>query len=157
MGHIEPGRPSGRSKAALIAALASAFAGAGPTVEAAPLWQMDFLISFNPAKEFGRGVRWIKRPPNSQIFAHYPEGAFRDHVSGVATLECAATTQGGFEHCTVVEEKPEDAGFADASRKVLALYQFGPVDKLKPEHAGKRVKVAIVWTTRRNLTREVRP
>ena len=78
-------------------------------------------------------------------------------MSGVATLECAATTQGGFEDCTVVEEKPEDAGFAEASRKVLALYQFGPTDKLKPEHIGKRVKVAIVWTTRRNLTREVRP
>ena len=45
----------------------------------------------------------------------------------------------------------------DVQRKVLALYQVGPVDKLKPEHAGKRVKIAMVWTTRRNLTREVRP
>ena len=155
MGHIEPGRPSGRPQKALIAGLA--IAAVGLPVEASPLWQMDFLISFNPAKEVGRGVRWIRRPANSQIFALYPEAAFRDHLSGVATLECAATGLGGFEDCTVVEEKPEDAGFAVASRKVLALYQFGPVDKLKLEHAGKRVKVAIVWTTRRNLTREVRP
>lgn len=158
MGHFEPCRPTGRPPKALIAALAAiGVASAGAAAEAAPLWQMDFLISFNPAKAFGRGVRWIKRPPNSQIFAHYPEGAFRDHVSGVATLECAATAQGGFEDCTVVEEKPEDSGFAEASRKVLALYQFGPVDKIKPEIVGKRVKVAIVWSTRRNLTRETRP
>ncbi len=158
MGHFEPGRPSGRPQKALIAALAAlGVAGAALAAHAAPLWQMDYLISFNPAKEFGRGIRWIKRPPNSQIFALYPEGAFRDHLSGATTLECAATARGGFEDCTIIEEKPEGAGFAEASRKVLELYQFGPVEKIKPEMVGKRVKVAIVWSTRRNLTREVRP
>lgn len=154
MGHIEPRRPSGRQKAALIAALASALGGAA---QAAPLWQMDFLISFNPAKEFGRGVRWIKRPPNSQIFALYPTAAFRDHISGVTTLDCAATAEGRFADCSIVEEKPENSGFADASRKALALYQFGPLDRIGSDITGKRVKIAIVWSTRRNLTREVRP
>jgi len=157
MGYVEPGRPSGRSPHALIGVLAFAMAAVGASAQAAPLWQMDYLISFNPAKEFGRGVRWVKRPPTSQIFALYPKDAFRDHVSGVTTLECAATAEGGFADCTVVEEKPENAGFADATRGVLALYQFGPADKITPEIVGKRVKIAVVWSTRRNLTRETRP
>ena len=74
-----------------------------------------------------------------------------------STTVKAATAQGGFEDCTVVEEKPEAEGFADATRKVLDLYRFGPTDRITPEMVGKRVKVAVVWSTRRNLTREVRP
>lgn len=160
MGHFEPRRSTGRPAKALIGALAGVCALAALTataVQAAPLWQMDYLISFNPAKEFGRGIRWIKRPASSEIFKLYPEAAFDKHLSGVTTLDCAATAQGGFEDCTVVEEKPEAEGFADATRKVLELYRFGPVERITPEMVGKRVKVAVVWSTRRNLTREVRP
>lgn len=157
MGHVEPGRPSGRSPQTLIAAAVALALLAPAATQAAPTWEKQFVLGLTMSKELGRGIRWTKRPPNSAVFALYPEAAFRDHVSGVSLLECTTTARGTLTDCTVIEEKPEGQGFAQASLAVLALYEFGPLDHLTPEMVGRRVKAPIIWGTKRNSTREVRP
>jgi hypothetical protein len=157
LGHFEPGCSTGRSAQALAVLLALAGVTAAAPAQAAPTWEKQFILSLTPSKEFGRGIRWIERPPDSAVFALYPEAAFEARVSGATTLECTSTIEGRFSDCSVVEEKPEAQGFAEASTAVLALYRFGPVARIKPEMAGKRVKIAVIWQVHRNTSREVRP
>jgi hypothetical protein len=140
--------------AGLFAAAALAWASAA---SAAPTWEKQFIFSLSPSKEFGRGIRWTERPPDSAVFALYPDAAFRGHVSGATTLECTSTPDGRLADCVTVEEKPEAQGFAEASRAVIALYRFGPPERLTPEMAGRRIKVAVIWQVHRNTSREVRP
>ena len=128
----------------------------GPA-QGAPTWEMTFTLGTTPSKEFGRGVRWTRIPSDSEVFALFPKAAFEERISGVTLLECVATADGRLTDCAVVEEKPEGKGFAQASVAVISLYQFGPRDRITAEMIGRKVKAPIVWTTKRNRTREVRP
>ncbi|MBX7247833.1 MAG: hypothetical protein K1X35_02155 [Caulobacteraceae bacterium] len=158
MGYLFTGGSTGRSSARALAGLAAlGLAAAAAVAEAAPTWEKQFILSLTPSKEFGRGIRWIERPPDSAVFALFPEQAFRDHVSGATTLECTSTLEGRLVDCSILEEKPEGHGFADASKGVMALYRFGPLDRLTPEMAGRRIKIAVIWQVHRNTSREVRP
>jgi len=150
LGHLEPGRAAGA--AAAVALILSAGAAV-----AAPTWEMTFTLGTSPSSQLGPGVRWTKRPNDSEIFALFPKEAFEQRLSGVTLLECVATAEGTFADCAVVEEKPEGKGFAQASIAVMALYRFGPAERLKGEVVGKKVRLPIVWTTRRNRDRIVRP
>lgn len=145
-------RPPGpRLAVALAAALL-----AGPAA-AAPTWEMTFTLGMSPSAELGRGIRWTRKPSDPEVFALFPKDAFKARLSGVTLLECVTTAEGKLAGCAVVEEKPEGMGFAQASIAVLAMYEFGPRDRIKPEMVGRKLKAPIVWTTKRNKTREVRP
>jgi hypothetical protein len=124
---------------------------------AAPTWEKTFTIGTSPASILARGIRWVKKPNDSDIFARFPEAAFRERLSGVTLLECTATATGKLADCAIVEEVPEGKGFAAASIAVMDLYEFGPRDRITPEIVGRKVRVPIIWTTKRNSTREVRP
>lgn len=149
---------STKQKAWVVAGLAgAALLGAAAAAMAAPTWEKQFIFSFSPSSELGRGMRWVRRPSDKQVFDLYPQSAFEARVSGATTLECLSTIEGRLVDCTVVEELPADQGFADASKAVLEMYRFGPTDRIKAEMVGKRHKIAIIFQTRRNMTREVRP
>jgi len=140
--------------------IAGGLAGAlvlGGAAVAKPTWEMTFTIGASPSTTLGRGMRWSKRPPDSAIFAHYPQAAFEERLSGVTLLECAATAEGRLADCTVVEEKPEGKGFAQASLAVMELYEFGPRARITPEMVGKKMKVPFIWSVKKNTSREVRP
>ena len=141
-----------------VAALAAGASVLGATVSvAAPTWEKQFIFSFSPSSEFGRGMRWVERPSDKQVFDLYPQKAFAARVSGATTLECTSTVEGKLVDCSVVEELPADEGFASASIAVIWMYRFGPLNRITPEMVGKKVKVAIIFQTRRNSSREVRP
>ena len=156
MGHVQLGGKAGRP-AALIAALVLAGLAGAARVAAAPLWEMTFTMGGSPAATFGRGVRWTRRPADSEVFALYPAEAFRERISGAVLLECAPTAEGKLADCAVIEEKPEGKGFAQASLAVLKLYEFGPRERITPAMLEKKMRLPFVWGMRRNLTREVRP
>ena len=124
---------------------------------AKPTWEMSFTIGASPSTTLGRGMRWTKKPNDSQIFARYPEAAFAERLSGVALLECTATAEGKLADCAVLEEKPAGKGFAQASLAVLDLYEIGPRERITPEMVGKKMKVPFIWGVRKNTSREVRP
>lgn len=129
----------------------------GSVAVAKPTWEMTFTIGASPSTTYGRGMRWSKKPNDSEIFALYPQAAFDERLSGVALLECAATAEGKLVDCSVVEEVPEGKGFAQASLAVLDLYEFGPRHRITPEMVGKRMKVPFIWGVKKNTSREVRP
>jgi len=137
-------------------AVALALGGAAAAL-AKPVWEMTFTIGASPSTTFGRGMRWTVKPNDSEIFAHYPEAAFEERLSGVALLECAATAEGKLTDCTVVEEVPEGKGFAAASMAVIDLYAIGPRDRITPDMVGRKMKVPFIWGVKKNSSREVRP
>lgn len=142
----------------IVVALAGALVLSGAAVSwAKPAWEMTFTIGASPSTTFGPGMRWTKKPNTSAIFAHFPTVAWEERVSGVTLLECAATAEGKLTDCTVVEEKPEGKGFAQASLAVLELYAFGPSNRITPEMVGKKMKVPFIWGVKKNTSREVRP
>lgn len=149
---------SNKHKAWPVATLAAGLLfGAAAVAVAAPTWEKQFILSLSPSSEFGRGMRWVERPSDKQVFALYPEAAFAERVSGATTLECTSTIEGRLIDCTVVEEVPEGKGFAAASTAVIEMYRFGPVNRITPAMVDKKVKIAVIFQTRRNMTREVRP
>lgn len=118
---------------------------------------MTFTLGTSPSSQLGPGVRWTRRPSDSEIFARFPRQAYEERLSGVTLLECTATAEGAFSDCSIVEEKPEGKGFAQASIDVMSLYRFGPSQRLTGDRIGKRVRLPIIWTTKRNRDRVVRP
>lgn len=142
----------------IAGALAGVLVLAGTAAAVAkPTWEMTFTIGASPSTTLGRGMRWSKKPATSEIFAHYPQAAFDERLSGVALLECAATAEGKLADCTVVEEEPAGKGFAAASLAVIDLYEIGPRNRITPDMVGKKMKVPFLWGVKKNTSREVRP
>lgn len=149
---------SNKQKAWIAGGLAGALLTAvAAAAVAAPTWEKQFIFSFSPSSEFGRGMRWVERPSDKQVFDLYPKAAFDARLAGATTLECTTTAEGRLVDCAVVEEMPADQGFAAAAQGVIDMYRFGPLNRITPEMVGKKVKLAIIFQTKRNMTREVRP
>lgn len=158
MGHVQPGRAPGRP-ASLRVALAAAAAAilAAPAANAASSsWSKLFTVDARVFTPLGKGLRWTKWPPDSEIFASYPEQAYREHLHGSAIVECVTTAEGALKDCTIVEEAPEGKGFGAATLAVVSRFEFGPKERLTPELAGKKLRVPAAWQTRRvQMSREV--
>ena len=90
----------------LIAALASV---AGIAAEAAP------------------AAQGIERAPTAVETAFaYPRPAYRAHLAGTASLDCAVDPSGGPKGCDVVSETPSGHDFGKAAKKLVAYMRFHP-------------------------------
>lgn len=157
MGHVQPRRPAGGPATAIGLIAALALGGAVGAASAASNWSKLFTVDARVFVEFGgKGLRWTKWPKDSEIFANYPDQAYRDHLHGSAIIDCVTTAKGTLTDCVVFEEAPAGKGFGAASAAVVSQFEFGPVDRITPAMVGRKLRVPVVWQTRRTrATREV--
>jgi TonB family protein len=134
-----------------------ALTGAAGAASSASNWSKLFTVDARVFVEFGgKGLRWTKWPKDGEIFASYPDQAYREHLHGSAIVDCVATASGTLTDCVVVEEAPADKGFGAASVAVVSQFEFGPVERITPAMVGRKLRVPVVWQTRRTrATREV--
>ena len=69
---------------------------------------------------------WTRLPTAEQLAAVYPREAMASRISGVATLHCTITVDGGVRDCTVRDETPRARGFGAAALKLTPLFHFKP-------------------------------
>lgn len=67
-------------------------------------------------------VVWTVQPTSNEIFATYPDPAFKRGFSGRVVLECALTS-GAAQGCKVVDERPRAQGFGEAALSLAGRYR----------------------------------
>jgi len=85
---------------------------------------------------------WAQRPTAQDFARYYPAEAFRQGVSGRATLECIVADDGRLS-CTVFSESPEGAGFGEAALRVSRHFRMAPATRDGTPTAGGRVRIPI--------------
>jgi periplasmic protein TonB len=85
-------------------------------------------------------IAWLKTPSNIDMDLAYPRAAFRNGVSGSATLNCAAGDHGYLSDCRLLSENPAGAGFGLAAIRLSAKYQLA--EHSKSGRAQRRVRIS---------------
>ena len=67
----------------------------------------------------------VRTPTSAEIVFAYPRAAYRAHLGGAVSLDCAIDPSGTPGGCEVVSESPTENGFGEAATKLVAYMKFG--------------------------------
>ncbi len=70
--------------------------------------------------------QWLTRPNADQVARAYPEDAIRMSLSGAIVLNCAVTTAGSVQACTIISETPKNRGFGRAALGLTRYFRMKP-------------------------------
>jgi TonB family protein len=76
--------------------------------------------------------------------SYYPAEARRDHIAGVAALDCIVAADGRVD-CQVADERPADLGFARAAIAASRHYRLAPRTRDGAPTAGGRVHMCFTF------------
>lgn len=91
-----------------------------------------------------RDVRWRRRPDERDFERHYPRAALEASLSGRVVLDCLIQ-DGGALSCSVAEEEPTGAGFAEAAHQLSREFRAGSRTEDGQRSAGRRVRLALAF------------
>jgi protein TonB len=69
---------------------------------------------------------WARMPSGDQMARAYPSRAIDQNVSGLATLRCQVTANGGLTGCAVVSETPGGYNFGRAAVSLSRYFRMNP-------------------------------
>jgi TonB family protein len=133
--------PSGSGVGALLLATASQYhvkpaSHDGQPVDSAVLLELDSFPHDHPAD-------WQRRPTAEDLLAVFPTAAYRNGVSGHATISCLVSVQGAVFDCYVDSESPVGAGFGQAALALTPQFLFRPATLAgKPVLSAIRIPIA---------------